>query len=127
MTISTTLADPRQWPSSRRPMRSRVVRELVEEVLVVLRAGRGFGVELHRENGQRVVRQPLDAAVREIDMADVEAAGRRDALRLDLKVMVLRRDGDTARTLLADGMIRAVVAERQPARARARRQREDLV
>src|SRR5438093_7350793 len=60
------------------PSRLQFVHELVEEVLVVLGTGAGLRVVLDGEDGQRAVRQALDRAVVQVDVADFEPAARRD-------------------------------------------------
>src|SRR5690348_2730977 len=42
--------------------------EAVEEVTVVLGAGRGLGVELDGKSGLGVARQALDATIRQVDV-----------------------------------------------------------
>src|SRR4051812_42078080 len=50
------------------------VGEAVEEVAGVVRAGRGLGVVLHREGRDVETAQPLDDAVVEPDVADLDPA-----------------------------------------------------
>src|SRR2546426_1865190 len=61
--------------------------EIVEDVLVVLRPGSGFGMELQSADRQHLVRQPLDAAVVEIPMAHEEACRRIDRPLVDLELV----------------------------------------
>ncbi len=87
--------------------------ELVEHLGSVLGARRPLGVVLHAERGQLAVPQALHAVVVEVALTDVPAAVRRDAVRIHLELVVVRRDPHGAALLVTDRVVAAVVAERQ--------------
>ena len=76
-----------------RPLRRRAAAQQLERSgrtrLVVLRAGAALGVVLDREDRQLAVAQPLDRAVVQVDVADVEAARRQRRAGVDLELVVL--------------------------------------
>src|SRR3989442_7625755 len=111
--------------SSRHLARER--EEVVEDVLVVFGPGSGFGVELDRPDRQRSVRETLDGSIVEVPMAHEQAARRVDRLLVDLKLVVLRRDGDLTAPQIANGMVRAVMAEWQSRRRRSDRAGDQLM
>src|SRR6185503_12066610 len=86
-----------------------------------------FGVVLDRLDRELDVPQALDRAIVEIDLAHPEAAVARQRLAHDLDLVVLRGHLDVASVEVADGVIRAVVAEPQPARLGARGSPHDLM
>ncbi len=72
--------------------------EAVEERAIVFGSGRGLRMVLHREDWQLFVRQPFHAAIREIEMADVEATAGGQRRRVYLEIVILRGNGDDAST-----------------------------
>ncbi len=100
--------------------------EAVEEVLVVLRAGRPLGVVLHAEDRQAAMGETLDGAVVEVQLGDEEVA-RRDAGGLDLELVVLARDVGEAGLQVLDGVVGAMMSEGQPRGLAADRLAEQLV
>src|SRR5207253_7740410 len=83
--------------------------------------------KLYRTHRQVVMHQAFDRAVVEVAMAYAEAAARRQALGIDLELMVLRPHGHSARQQVEHRMIAAVVAESQPRRTRPGGLPEQLV
>src|SRR5205085_7332012 len=71
--------------------------------------------------------RPLDRAVVQVDLADPEARTGRHGLADDLDLVVLGRDLHEPELGVADGMVRAVMAEPEPGRLGARRAGNDLV
>src|SRR5438067_7782559 len=84
--------------------------EAVEQMLVVLRAGVRLRVVLDREDRQLAVRQALDRAVVQVDLADEEAGGRVDRRAVDLELVVLRGDVDAPAQKILDRVVGAVMA-----------------
>src|SRR5262249_4273852 len=68
------------------------LRKAVEEIAIVLGARSRLRVILYREDRQCLMRQPLDAAIRKVDVADVKRTWGGQACRIYLEVMVLRGD-----------------------------------
>ena len=101
--------------------------EPVEHRQRVERAGGALGVVLDGLDRQLAVTQALDRAVVEVDLADVEAAGRRERVGDDLDLVVLGRHLDPAGVDVADRVVRPVMAEPEPARLGAGRPPDDLV
>ena len=97
----------------------------VEERGGVVRAGAGLGVVLDGEGREGLVAEALDGAVVEVDVRDLEL--RRERVREDREVVVLRGDLHLARRQLLHRMVAPVVPEREPPRLRAAGEREQLV
>ena len=70
--------------------------QVVELRLAVLRPGQPSGWNWTEKARQLAVAQPLDRAVVEAQVADVEAAGVEGRAGLDLELVVLAGDGDPA-------------------------------
>ena len=73
------------------------------------------------------MREAFDGAVVQVPRGDDKSGVRRDRRFVDLELVVLARDRDTARSEILHGMVRAVVAERQPRRCRADRATDELM
>ena len=101
--------------------------EAVEHGQRVERAGRALGVVLDRLDGLVGVAQPLDRAVVEVDLADPEAAARRQRVADDLDLVVLGGDLDEPEVDVLDRVVGPVMPEAQPAGVRARGPAHDLV
>src|SRR5882724_3452848 len=102
------------------------VREAVEQVVRVVRAGRGLGMVLHAEHGQLRVAQALTRPVVEVDVGWFPAAaGERGGVHGE--AVVLRGDLHARGREVAHRMVGAVVAERQLVRAAAGGEPDDLV
>src|SRR5262245_47804862 len=103
----------RVWPTSA-GLGSDRLHELVEQRAGVVRTRGCLGVVLHREDRFFSVSQPLDRAIVEIDVRDLELRSARDRVVLagHREAMVLRRDEDVAARHLADGMIPAAMTVR---------------
>ena len=112
-------------PQSRPPGTDRLDKAVVE-VLVVLRPGRALGVVLDAEDRQGAVTDPLHRAVVEVELGDVEVAGRHRA-GLDLELMVLAGDVDEAAVKVLHRVVDPVVAEWQPRGGGPDRPAQDLM
>src|SRR6185436_14176738 len=77
------------WPSTVASLHE--LTEAMEEVVRIVRAGRCFGVVLHREHRQLAVPQSLARVVVEVHVARLPAV-RGDRLRVDGEAVILRRD-----------------------------------
>ncbi len=116
------------WARSAHPARASCGRhEPVEHLERVQRPRRAFRVVLDGLDRQLPVTQPLDGAVVEIDLADVEPGCRRDRMADHLDLVVLGGHLDTPKVQVLDRMVGAVMAEPQPRRLRAAGARDDLV
>ena len=71
--------------------------------------------------------QPLDGAVVEVELADAEPGRGRQRLADDLDLVVLGRDLDEPEVDVLDRVVRAVMAEPEPARLGAGGPPDDLV
>src|SRR5262249_18627880 len=100
--------------------------EAMEQVVGVVRTGRGFRMVLHREHGPFAMPEALARAVVEVEVRRLPAV-RRHRRGVDGEAVVLRGDLDLAGRQVLDRMIRAVVAERQLVGAAARGEAENLV
>src|SRR5690606_18309548 len=95
------------------------IAETVEQVVGVVRAARGLGVVLHREGGDVEGLEALHDVVVEAEVAHLDAAEAGGAVeravegRRDREAVVVRRDLDAARLLVAHGLVDAAVPERQ--------------
>src|SRR5213594_4392019 len=87
--------------------------ELVEDLLVVLRTGRGFGMELQRADRHGPVREALDRAVVEVAVRHDESARRIEAPFVDLELVILGGDRDRAGAKVLHRMVRPVMPERE--------------
>src|SRR5262245_32697864 len=85
--------------------------EAVEEVLVVLGPGAGFGVVLDGEDGEVPVDEPLDGAVVQVEVGDDEPALWGDARRVHLEAVVLGGDVDPAGAQVLHRVVGPPVAE----------------
>src|SRR5262245_27318793 len=83
----------RVWATSP-GVRTNRFEKLVEEGPGVVRTGGRFGVVLHREDGLRPVTEPLDRAVVEVDVCDLEFRRAGDGIDVSRygKPVILRRD-----------------------------------
>ena len=100
--------------------------EIVEQVVGIVRAGRGLGMILHAEDGLAAVaeafqRLVVQVDVRDFDFVEVERIG------IHREAVVVRSDLDLAGDLVQHRVIRAAMAELQLVRLAAERQAEDLV
>ena len=101
--------------------------EPVEDRQRVERTRAAFGVVLHRFDRQRSVAQPLHRSVVQVDLADHEAARRRQRVGNDGDLVVLGGDLDQTSLEVLHGVVRGVVAERKSPRPRSGRAADDLV
>ena len=83
--------------------------ELIEEIVAIVRAGGGFGVVLDAENRKPLVPHALESLVIEIDVAELDVAGKRG--RIDREAVVLGGDLDPAGSLVTHRVIGASMAE----------------
>ena len=83
--------------------------ELGEEVLAVVRAGRGLGVVLDAEDRQARVAEAFEGLVVEVDVAGLDVGGQ--GRGVDGEAVVLGGDLDLAGALVADRVVGAAVAE----------------
>ena len=97
----------------RRPTNDQV-EEFVEDQLVVLRSRTTFRMKLHRADRKARMHQPLDRSVVQIAMTDDESAVPRQALAVDLELVVLGGHGHATRTEVHHRVVSTVVAEREP-------------
>src|ERR1041384_8812804 len=89
--------------------------EALEEMVAVLRAGRSFGMVLHREDGLAFQRQALVRAVEQRDMGDPDAG--RQRFRNHGEAMVLAGDLHLAGGEILHRMIGAAMTETHLLRA----------
>src|SRR5439155_15324615 len=89
---------PGSWPLHHR-------KEPFEYVLVVLRARASLGVVLDGEDWKLAVRQPLNRVVVQVRHADEVAARFGNRVRVDLELVVLRRDMPPSRPMLQHGTV----------------------
>ena len=74
-----------------------------------MRTSGGFGVVLHAERGERLMSQPFDSAIVQVDVSCLDIAWQ--ALIIDREAVVLRGDLDLAVALIDDGLIDTTMAE----------------
>jgi hypothetical protein len=100
--------------------------EVIEERPGVMRAGCRLGMVLYCEDWQAFMTQPLERAVIQIQVRDLEIRGAGDPrlAPLDGKAVILRRDEHLARGELFDGMISAAVPIWELERSAAKGERE---
>jgi hypothetical protein len=84
--------------------------ELCEEVVGVVRSGRGFRVVLNAEKRQLFVAHALVGVVVEIDVGDCDVAGG-ERFGINAEAVILGGDFDFFGEEILHGMIRAVMAE----------------
>ncbi len=101
--------------------------EAVEDREGVERAGRALGVVLDGLDRLVRVAQPLDRAVVEVELADVEAGRGRQRLADDLDLVVLGGDLDQTEVDVVDRVVRAVMPEPEAAGVGAGGPPDDLV
>src|SRR5713226_1630904 len=88
------------------------IRELREEIVRIVRAGRGFRVVLHAEEGQFLVAHALVGVIVQIDVRDFHIA-RRKRVRVDAEAVILGGDFYLFGQEIFHRMIRAVMPELQ--------------
>jgi hypothetical protein len=88
------------------------VGELCEKVVRVVRARRSFGMILNAEERQLFVAHSLVGVVVEVDVGDLNIAGRK-RFGIDAEAVILRGDLDFLVLKILHGMIGAVVAKFQ--------------
>ena len=91
------------------PCSSQHAPEFFEEVLAVVRPGGCLGMILDAEDGQTLVPHPFERLVVQVDMGQLDVAGK--GRRVDGEPVVLSRDLDLAGLLVPDGVVGASVAE----------------
>ena len=121
---AATAAAPAPVPTRRRGA-DHALGEAGEQVAAVVGTGAGLGVVLHAERVGVAGGEALADAVVEVDVGQVGDAGQR--VDRDREVVVLRRDLDRPRREVLDGVVGAVVAERQLDRRAAERPGQQLV
>src|SRR5208337_231040 len=99
--------------------------ELIEEILTIVRAGGGFGVVLNAENRKPLVAHALGSLVIEIDVAELDVAGKRG--RIDREAVVLGGDLDPAGSLVTHRVIGPAMAELELERLASEGLAHDLV
>ena len=90
-----------------------------------MRAGRGFGVVLDAEDRQPLVAHAFEGLVVEVDVAGLDVGGKRGGI--DGEAVVLGGDLDLARSLVADRLVGAAVAELELERLAAEGLAQELV
>src|SRR5882757_4171594 len=105
--------NPSEWqaglPASRALLKQ--VRELIEEVGSVMRAGRGFGMILNAEDRQFLVPHSLQGAVVQIYVCHFYAG--RQRVGIDCEPVILRRDRHLTAAQIFYGLVRAVMPKFQ--------------
>ena len=99
--------------------------EAGEEVVAVLRAGRGFRVVLHREHRLVLQLQPAIGAVEQRDVGLLDDLGQ--AFAVDGEAVIHRGDLDLAGGEVLHRMVRAVMALMHLLRRAAEREAEHLM
>jgi len=85
------------------------IRELIEKIRGIVRAGRGFRMVLHAEDRQVLMAHSLHCAVVQIDVRYFHI--RRKRLRIDGEAVILRSDGHFASAQIFYRLIGATMAE----------------
>src|SRR5439155_20978977 len=101
------------------------MRELIEEVGSVMRAGRGFGMILYAEDRQVVVLHSLHGAVVQIYMRHFYVGGQRAGI--DCEPVILRRDRHLTAVQIFYGLVRAVMPKFQFVSRSAERESKNLM
>src|SRR5690606_790163 len=101
------------------------VEERAEQIMAVMRTGRGFRMILNAECPEFAVLQPLNRLIVEVHMRDLGPG--RERLAVHGKSMVLRGDLDLAVLQIQHGLIGAPVAELQLERLPPQRQPQQLM
>ena len=102
------------------------VNELAEQVLRIVGAGRGLGMILDAEQGQRAMAHALVGLVVEIEVRDLDVGGR-ERFRVHDEAVVLGGDFDFFGEKVLHRVIRAVVAELKFVGAAAESEAAELV
>ncbi len=103
-----------------------MLHKILEQVVRVVRAGRGLGVILHAEQRQRAVAQALQRVVVQVDVRQVDFA-LLQRVGIDGEVVIVRGDLDLAGLHLLHRMIAAVMSELQLVSLAAQRQPDQLM
>ena len=115
----------RTRPSQPRLALAHQVDEALEQIMAVARAGRSFGVILHRED--RLAFE-LDAGIGAVEQRDMRLLGLgRERVAVDREAVVHRGDLDLAGGLVLHRMVGAVMALMHLQRLGADREAEHLV
>ena len=98
----------RRWPAGDQ------VEEFVEDHLVVLRSRTAFRMKLDRADREPRMHESLDRSIVQIAVTDDESAVPRQALTVDLELVVLGGHGHAPATEVHHRVVSTVVAEREP-------------
>src|ERR1035438_803333 len=100
--------------------------EIVEQVVRIVRAGRGFGMILHAEDGLLAVAEAFEGLVVEIDVGDFDVV-EVERIRVHGEAVIVRGDLDAAGELIAHRMVSAAMSEFQFVGFAAEGEAEQLV
>src|ERR1019366_2138884 len=100
--------------------------EVVEQVVRIVRAGRGFGVVLEAEEGLLAVAEAFEVLVVQIDVGDFDVV-EIERVRVHGEAVIVRGDLDAAGDLIADGVVGAAMSELELVGFAAEGQAEQLV
>src|SRR5690606_2281089 len=100
--------------------------ELLEEIVAVVRPGRGFGMVLHRERGPLLEAQTFDRSVVQVSVGHGSNL-LADRILRDRKAVVLRRNLDFARDEILDGMVGSAMAHKHFVHVEAAGQGHELM